>query len=127
MEIHKDILQGLADGETAMTVTIGGISYDVIRAHVAYEDVPVTKPTTRGGVYFSDKMAFKIRAQIEGQSLSGVLSKAMLGPNSDFATITLHAKLGASDFTIFANLTNYVQKKDTVDLNLVVIGTKLGA
>lgn len=115
----------MAELRPAMRMKIGDASYDVEKSDVAYTEAPVTKPTTRGGVYFSDKMIFKIRVHLTGQSINEQLSKAMLGPNSDFATIVILTKVDGTDLKILANLTNYVQKAADLELNLTVVGTEL--
>ncbi|TBR08916.1 MAG: hypothetical protein EPO62_05765 [Candidatus Nitrosotenuis sp.] len=91
--------------------------------------IPVTKPTLRGGVYFSNLKEFKIKAKFSGAALSQVLSKTMLGPNTDFEQIKFLTNMeldGAKKrLAIVANLTNYVQRGDGLELNLIVVGTEL--
>ncbi|CAE6500528.1 MAG: hypothetical protein QXE84_04000 [Candidatus Nitrosotenuis sp.] len=122
MQLHPDELLRLTERLLGCNLLLHGRQYGAT-ASMTYSDVPVTKPTTRGGVYFADKMAFKIKAHTKDQSLIGVLSSAMLGPNSDFEKIEI--RIDGSDLKIFAHLTNYVQKKDELELNLVVVGTEL--
>lgn len=122
MPVHHDDLLNLTGKAFGCKVSVHGVSYGA-QATITYSEVPVTKPTTRGGVYFADKMAFKIRAQIPDDSLAGLLSKTMLGPNADFERIAL--LVDGSGLKIFSHLTNYVQKKDGLELNLVVVDTEL--
>lgn len=125
MGIDKDLLLGLAKTTPRLTMRMGDAAYDVADASIVYSEVPVTKPTTRGGVYFADKMAFKIRARIHDQSVSSLLSKTMLGPNSDFKTILFETAVDGAQLTISAHLTNYVQKADGLEMSLTVVGTNL--
>jgi hypothetical protein len=125
MNIHRDVLLGLANEKPIMTMKINGLPHVVEDATISYSDVPVTKPTTRGGVYFADKKAFKLRVRVMDPSLSAMLSRTMLGPNADFKTILFVTKVDSAHLTIHANLTNYVQKGDGLELNLVVVGTEL--
>lgn len=127
MKVDKDVLFGLIGKEPMpqFTMVVGSKSCPVDKISLSHSDVPVTRPTTRGGVYFTDKMAFKIRAQISDDSISRLLSKTMLGPNSDFEEIQFLTKAGSSTLRMFANLTNYVQKSVGLELNLIVVGTDL--
>jgi len=127
MGVDKDVLFGLIGKEPMpqFTMIVGDKSCPVDKISLSHSDVPVTRPTTRGGVYFTDKMVFKIRAQISDDSISRLLSKTMLGPNSDFEEIQFLTKNGSSTLRMFANLTNYVQKSVGLELNLVVVGTDL--
>lgn len=125
MGIDKDLLLGLAKEAPHLTMKMGDSTYDVADASIVYSEVPVTKPTTRGGVYFADKMAFKIRARMRDPSVSSLLSKTMLGPNSDFKTILFETTVGDAHLTISAHLTNYVQKADGLEMSLTVVGTNL--
>jgi hypothetical protein len=108
---------------------IGDATYKVDSVEFTYSEVPVTKPTTRGGVYFSDKMAFRVMAKVSDLAVTKVLSKTMLGPNQDFEKILLlmNVQVDANKkvLVIFTNLTNYVQKSSGLELNLIVVGTEL--
>ncbi|WP_268542442.1 hypothetical protein [Candidatus Nitrosotenuis cloacae] len=127
MEVDKDLMFGLIgrDSMPQFTMVLGGRSCKVDKIQLSHSDVPVTRPTTRGGVYFTDKMAFKIRAQVSDDSISKMLSKTMLGPNSDFENIQFLANVDSSTLRLFANLTNYVQKREYLELSLMVVGTDL--
>jgi len=127
MGVDKDVLFGLIgkDPMPQFTMIVGDKSCTVDKISLSHSDVPVTRPTTRGGVYFTDKTAFKIRAQISDDSISRLLSKTMLGPNSDFEEIQFLTRDGSSTLRMLANLTNYVQKSAGLELNLIVVGTEL--
>ena len=131
MGIDRNILFKLAEyqNQVPCIMKIGDASYKVDSIELTYSEVPVTKPTTRGGVYFSEKMAFKVKAKVSDLAVANVLSKTMLGPNQDFEKIRLLTNVivdtNKKEVIIFANLTNYVQKSSGLELNLVVIGTAL--
>lgn len=125
MAIHSEILLALESRAPDFLMKIGADAYAVDKASITYSEVPVTKPTTRGGVYFADKMAFKIKAHVSDESLSAVLSKTMLGPNADFEKIVFLTRIDSQDLRIYAHLTNYVQKSFGLELNLVVVATDL--
>jgi len=108
---------------------VGGTKYPVESFDVAYLQTPVTKPTMRGGVYFSNSKEFKIKARFSDTSPSSVLSKTMLGPNTDFEQIKFLTDVEfdgtKKQLVIFANLTNYVQRGNGLELNLNVVGAEL--
>jgi hypothetical protein len=108
---------------------IGENTYPVDDVELRYSEVPVTKPTTRGGVYFSDRMVFKIKAKVSDYGIAKTLSSTMLGPNQDFKKIliltTVDVGSRKKELTIFGNLINYVQKSSSLELNMVVVGTEL--
>jgi hypothetical protein len=131
MPIDGNLLHRLAEHTylKQCTMKIGNDVFSVDSADLSYSPVPVRKPTTRGGVFFSDKMAFKIRAMVSDLSIKNVLSKTMLGPNQDFEKIQLSTSVEddskKKELIISTNLTNYVQKKSGLELNLVVVETEL--
>jgi hypothetical protein len=108
---------------------VDGLEYPVESFDVVHSQTPVTKPTMRGGVYFSNFKEFKIKAKFSGTALSPVLSKTMLGPNTDFEKIKFLTDMeydGAKkQLIILANLTNYVQRGNDLELNLIVVGAEL--
>lgn len=131
MPIDKDALFGLIEEQHPRTfeMKINERAYVVDAIKIIYSETPVNKPTVRGGVYFSDKMGFKIKAQVSNSEFSGVLSKTMLGPNADFEKIqfltTIQQDGIEKNLKIFANLTNYVQRSSGLELNLMVVETEL--
>lgn len=87
---------------------------------------PVNSPTTRGGVYFSEKFAYKIKGTIKDSSVIPQLTKTMLGPNTEFGEIkiTTQVETNSKNVEIYANLTNSVQNKSGIQLNMIIV--KLG-
>lgn len=119
--MDKEFLLGLVKEQTIIqSVIIQDKTFAVDNSEIIYSEIPVNKPTTRGGVYHTDTMAFKARITISDHSISAVLSKAMLGPNQEFAQIEVVVN---NTMRIFANLTNYVQKSTGYDLNLMLVDT----
>lgn len=108
---------------------VGGMKYLVESFDVTHSQTPVTKPTMRGGVYFSDLKEFKIKAKFSGTALSPVLSKTMLGPSTDFEKIKFLTDIESNgakkQVVLFANLINYVQRGNGLELNLVVVDAEL--
>lgn len=119
--MDKEFLLGLVKEKNIIqSVIIQDKTFVVDNSEITYSEIPVNKPTTRGGVYHTDTMAFKARIAISDHSISAVLSKAMLGPNQEFAQIEVVIN---NTMRIFANLTNYVQKSTGYDLNLMLVDT----
>jgi hypothetical protein len=89
---------------------------------------PVNSPTTRGGVYFSDKFAYKIKGVVTDMSVVPLLSKTMLGPNITFddIKITTQIKLNGKkqNLTLHANLINSVQSSSQIELNMILVNIK---
>ena len=107
---------------------IGNDSFNLENVSIIKSQTPVNRPTKRGGVYFSDIFAFKIKAQVTDLSIVPLLSKSMLGPNPDFQElkITTHAEIEKSlhEITFFANLTNSMQSSSYIELNMNLIKMK---
>ena len=86
---------------------------------------PVNSPTTRGGVYFSDKFAYKLKGTINDLSIVPLLTKTMLGPNTEFGEIKINTTLESNNqkknVTIYANLTNSVQGPSKIQLNMIIV------
>lgn len=119
--LDREFLLGLVAQKTAIqSIMIQGKTFFVDSSEITYSDVPVNRPTIRGGIYHTDTMAFKARVTISDNMISSVLSKTMLGPNQEFAQIEI---IASNKTRIFANLTNYVQKSTGYDLNLVLVDT----
>ncbi len=98
-------------------------SYSVQKILIIKSKIPVREPTTRGGVYFTDVEAYKVKA-ITDLSITNEIPKLMLGPNTDFKPILIKTslKIDGKDslVTMTTHLTNAVNTKDTVELNLIV-------
>ncbi|MEM3064693.1 MAG: hypothetical protein QW177_04900 [Candidatus Nitrosotenuis sp.] len=129
MHLDKDALLALTQNAAQKYVMrLKDAEYFPREVQLSYVQTPVSRPTTRGGVYFSDKMGFKIKAKLADTGLASTLSRMMLGPNADFEQIEFvtHVAAGGimSGLKIFANLVNYVQKPDGLELNLMVVGTE---
>ena len=70
--------------ETVFNLLISGKIFKIDELEVFENDNPVTKPTKRGGVYFSDVKDVKVKATLSDVSVIKNISKAMLGPNKKF-------------------------------------------
>ena len=103
-------------------------SYQLRDVSITKSQTPLTKPNMRGGVYFSDTFHYRIRATVDDTAIVPFLSKAMLGPNTEFKNlkITSHLKKDGEtkNISIFTNLTNTMQSSSKVELNMVIVDIK---
>jgi len=122
---NEDVLismTGMTD--LAGMLAVGDKQYQVQSMSIAKSTIPVRKPTTRGGVYFTDTTAYKIKASTHDLSIMPEMPKLMLGPNTDFMPILLKTTVLMSgkenQVTLVTHLTNAVNTKEKVELNLIV-------
>jgi len=103
--------------------------YPITHVLVTNSPIPVNEPTTRGGVYFSDKFAYKIKGTIEDLSIIPLLTKKMLGPNYEFGELKITTQIEFNgkmlNLEIFTNLTNSVQTPNSIELSMIIV--KLGS
>ncbi|EGG42767.1 hypothetical protein Nlim_0322 [Candidatus Nitrosarchaeum limnium SFB1] len=104
---------------------LDGKKYSFSDVMIVNSPTPVNSPTTRGGVYFSDTFAYKIKGTISDLSIIPLLSKTMLGPNTEFReikiTTTIHSDEKETHLTLFTNLTNSVQSSSKIELNMILV------
>ena len=107
------------------TLHLNNKEYSLDNVSIINSPTPVNSPTTRGGVYFSDKFAYKLKGTIHDLSVVPFLTKTMLGPNTDFGEIRITASMENNNqkrnFSIYANLTNSVQGPSKIELNMIII------
>ena len=123
-EEFTEILKMQADQTLDFKLIIDKNEFDIIDLTIKNETTPVSKPTKRGGVYFSDTTVYKINAVINDLSVSKYLTRAMLGPNTEFQDITIQPinkkNKHNTDFKIITNLTSSKQSSNKIELNLMV-------
>lgn len=122
---NEDILVHMTGvNNLAGVLSVGERSYQIQSISVAKSTIPVRKPTTRGGVYFTDTTAYKIRASTHDLSIIPEMPRLMLGPNTDFVPILLQTRVIVQDkenqVILVTHLTNAVNTKEKVELNLIV-------
>ena len=100
-------------------------TYSVTSTSITNSPIPVNEPTTRGGVYFSEKFAYKMKCVVEDLSIVPLLTKKMLGPNTEFGelkiTTTIESDGKSIPIEIFTNLTNSVQTPNSIELSLIIV------
>ena len=123
-EEFTEILKMQAEQTLDFKLIIDKNEFDIIDLTIKNETTPVSKPTKRGGVYFSDTTVYKINAVINDLSVSKYLTRAMLGPNTEFQDITIQPinkkNKHNTDFKIITNLTSSKQSSNKIELNLMV-------
>ncbi len=99
--------------------------YPINCVSISNSSIPVNEPTTRGGVYFSDKFAYKMKGVIEDLSVIPLLTKKMLGPNTEFAELKISTQMKSDgksiNLEIFTNLTNSIQTPNSVELSMIIV------
>ena len=127
MTVNLEILEELMKKNSGNSYLLSLDERDFELEDVSIENspTPVNSPTTRGGVYFSDKFAYKLKGTINDLSIIPLLTKTMLGPNTEFGEIkintTLENKNQKKDVSIYANLTNSVQGPSKIELNMIIV------
>lgn len=126
MEVNIELLEQIIEEiheNLEFWLFIDNKKFSMIEVSVTNSPTPVNSPTTRGGVYFSDKFAYKIKGTINDLSIIPLLTKTMLGPNTEFGEIKITTTLPSNrkNITIFANLTNSVQGPSKIVLNMIII------
>ena len=123
-EEFTEILKMHAEQNLDFKLIIDKNEFDIIDLTIKNETTPVSKPTKRGGVYFSDTTVYKINAVINDLSISKYLTRAMLGPNTEFQDIIIQPinkkNKHNTDFKIITNLTSSKQSSNKIELNLMV-------
>jgi hypothetical protein len=103
------------------------IKYNLDNVTIIKSSTPVSKPTIRGGVYFSDTFNFKIKATVNDFSIMPLLSKSMLGPNTEFQELKITTSVpienSQKNVTFFVYLTNSMKSSSYIELNMIVIRT----
>ena len=98
--------------------------FDIEEVEIKNEVTPVTKPTKRGGVYFSDSTTYMIKVVVSDLTISKYLAKAMLGPNTEFQDITIQTAFQKNDKLLTAkfitNLTSSIETENKIKLNFIV-------
>ena len=121
---NEDLLNKVLQAQNlSYVINIDEKSYHVQKISILKSKIPVREPTTRGGVYFTDVEAYKVKATTD-LSIKDEIPKLMLGPNTDFKPVQIKTSMkvdGVEHLIILTtHLTNAVNTKDTVELNLIV-------
>ena len=121
---NEDVMIKVSGAQNlSYVINIEEKSYPVQKISIVKSKIPVREPTTRGGVYFTDVEAYKVKATTD-LSIKNEIPKLMLGPNTDFKPILIKTNLavGGTEHQVIltVHLTNAVNTKEHVELNLIV-------
>jgi hypothetical protein len=133
MSVDSDLLQKLMDYTTKnspeFTIFVNDLNFTLLDVLIENSSIPVNEPTTRGGVYFSEKFAYKMKGAIEDLSVVPLLTKKMLGPNTEFGELIISGEIQFNGKTttvnVFTNLTNSVQTPNSIELSMIIINLEL--
>ena len=107
------------------TLFVNGKTYPISGTSIINSQVPVNEPTTRGGVYFSDKFAYKMKCVVEDLSVVPLLTKKMLGPNTEFGKLKITTQIESDGKSIpielLTNLTNSDQTPTSIELSMIIV------
>ena len=129
MSINSDLLKMLMNSSNSdsqeYVLHLNDALYPITSVSVVNSPTPVNEPTTRGGVYFADKFAYKMKGTVEDLSVIPLLTKKMLGPNTEFGdlviTTTAESNGKPLPIRIYANLTNSVQTPKSIELSMIIV------
>ena len=104
---------------------LNDVTFVLTDTQITNSPIPVNEPTTRGGVYFSDKFAYKMNGLIKDLSVVPLLTSKMLGPNTEFGELRITTRIESDgkpvNLEIFTNLTNSVQTPDSIELSMIIV------
>ena len=118
---EKELQEIVEKHSSDFKIFIENESFLVDKIKMSQTDNPITKPTTRGGVYFAEMKEWKVEATIFDITISKHLSKAMLGPNKDFLDIVLTTNIENNQkLSLVTNLKNSMQNAEKIILYLTL-------
>ena len=124
-KLLNSLLQLQEKQRLEFSVHIENKSFTLNEASIEKSSTPVTSPTMRGGVYFSDTYVYKIKGIVSDSTIIPILSKTMLGPNTEFSDILVKTSAiidsNNVDISLHTNLTNSMQSSSKIELNLIII------
>ena len=132
MSVNSDLLETLIKIHEKDSLNcilhVNDFSYPVTDVSIVNSPIPVNEPTTRGGVYFSDKFAYKMKCVVEDLSVVPLLTKKMLGPNTEFGELKISTNIEyggkVTPIEICTNLTNSVQTPNSIELSMIIVNLK---
>ena len=122
----EDLQKIVEDNNTKFNLLLDNKTFKIHEIKVFENKNPVTEPTTRGGVYFSDVKDMKAQVVISDTSVTKYLSNAMLGPNKTFLDILIEAKIKDDlKISLITNLTNTIQNSSKIILYFKIKDAKI--
>jgi len=129
MSLNLDLLEILMEfnkkNSPEYLLYLNDDTFQITCVSITNSPTPVNEPTTRGGVYFSDKFAYKLKGVIKDLSVVPLLTKKMLGPNTEFAELKISTQIESDgkpmNLEILTNLTNSVQTPNSIELSMIIV------
>ena len=129
MSLNLDLLEILMEfnekNSPEYLLYLNDDTFPITCVSITNSPTPVNEPTTRGGVYFSDKFAYKLKGVIKDLSVVPLLTKKMLGPNTEFGELKISTQIEFDgkpmNLEIFTNLTNSVQTPNSIELSMIIV------
>ena len=129
MSVNLDLLEILMEfnkkNSPEYLLYLNDDTFPITGVSITNSSIPVNEPTTRGGVYFSEKFAYKMKGVITSLSVVPLLTKKMLGPNTEFVELKISTQIESDgkpmNLEIFTNLTNSVQTPDSIELSMIIV------
>ena len=129
MSFNKDLLDHLIEftkkNSPEFLLYLNDLTFVLTDTQITNSSIPVNEPTTRGGVYFSDKFAYKMNGLIKDLSVVPLLTSKMLGPNTEFGELKITTQIESDgksvNLEIFTNLTNSIQTPDSIELSMIIV------
>ena len=132
MSLNLDLLEILMEFDEKNSpeylLYLNDDTFPITCVSIINSPIPVNEPTTRGGAYFSDKFAYKIKGTIDDLTVVPLLTKKMLGPNTEFSELKISTQIEFDgklmNLEIFTNLTNSVQTPNSIELSMIIVKLK---
>ena len=129
MSFNMNLLETLIEfnekNSPKFTLYVNNLIFPISSISITNSPIPVNEPTTRGGVYFSDKFAYKLKCIVQDLSIVPLLTKKMLGPNTEFGELKIATQIESDGKSIpielFTNLTNSVQTPTSIELSMIIV------
>ncbi len=129
MSVNRDLLESLITynekNSPKFSLKLNDSSYPIIDVSITNSTIPVNEPTTRGGVYFSDTFAYKMKCTLKDLTIVPLLTKKMLGPNTEFGELKIITQIESGgkylNLEISTNLTNSVQTPNSIELSMIIV------
>jgi len=129
MSLNLDLLEILMEfnekNSPEYLLYLNDNTFTITSVSITNSPTPVNEPTTRGGVYFSDKFAYKLKGVIKDLSVVPLLTKKMLGPNTEFGELKISTQIESDgkpmNLEIFTNLTNSMQTPNSIELSMIIV------
>ena len=117
----EDLQKIVKENDTKFNLLLDNKIFKINEIKVFENENPVTEPTTRGGVYFSDVKEMKVQVVISDTSVTKHLSNTMLGPNKTFLDILVEAEIEDNlKISLVTNLTNTIQSSSKIILYFLI-------